>query len=228
MTYLGVIKGLGRAVYLILRSFGRTISTQIRWSGVNIGYNTAVSKDCCLEGENVIGQNCVISQSSFGRATYCANNVFISNSEVGAYSSIASNVSIGVHSHPTRGYISTFPGFHFRWPATPYLDRPKEFKVQMRTKIGNDVWIGDSAIILNGVYVGDGAIIGAGAIVTRDVPPYSVVGGIPARIIRYRFSESHITRLLKIRWWEWNSTEIARRQSLFADVDRFFKEINDE
>lgn len=221
-----VIFGFGRAIYLILRSLGRTVSTQIRWYGFDIGYNTAVSEDCTLKGENKFGQNCIISRSRFGRATYCVNNVVISNAEVGSYTSIASNVSIGLHSHPTRGYVSTFPGFHHRWGMTPYLDRPCEFNVQSRTNVGSDVWIGDSAIILNGITVGDGAIIGAGAVVTHDVPPYAIVGGVPARILRYRFSREQRVALIKTKWWDWTGDELSIRQEFFHDEKSFFAQFS--
>ena len=75
--------------------------------------------------------------------------------------------------------------------------------------IGNDVWIGYEAVILAGVSIGDGAVVGAGALVTRDVPPYAIVGGIPAKIIRKRFSDSVITRLLELKWWDWPTERIS-------------------
>ena len=217
--------GIFRSLCLFIRSIGRTFCTQIRWAGIDIGYNSSVGRGCLLAGENKIGQNCIVSDSVVGKASYCANNTVISNAEIGAYTSIGSNVSIGLHAHPTRGYISTFPGFHFKWDTTPYLDKPKLFDVQKRTNVGNDVWIGNSAIILNGVSIGDGAIVGAGAVVTHDVPPYAIVGGVPAKILRFRFSKSQISALLKTCWWKWSSEEIARHQSFFSDIDAFFSEI---
>ncbi len=74
--------------------------------------------------------------------------------------------------------------------------------------IGNDVWIGYEAVILSGVTVGDGAIIGARAVVTKDVPPYTIVGGVPARHIRRRFDEETVTRLMELKWWEWSDEKI--------------------
>ena len=91
-------------------------------------------------------------------------------------------------------------------------------------KIGNDVWIGARVIILPGVTVGDGAIIGAGAVVTHGVPPYAVVAGVPARIVRFRFSDEQIEKLLKIAWWNWEERKIFENLDLFyGDVKKFIK-----
>lgn len=79
--------------------------------------------------------------------------------------------------------------------------------------IGNDVWIGYEAVIMSGVTIGDGAIIGTRALVTKDVPPYTIVGGVPARQIRKRFSEDIISSLLDVRWWEWSKEKIKKNIS---------------
>lgn len=76
--------------------------------------------------------------------------------------------------------------------------------------IGNDVWIGYEAVVMAGVTIGDGAIIGARAVVTKDVPPYTIVGGVPARKIRRRFSDNVIARLLELKWWDWPAEQIQR------------------
>ena len=81
---------------------------------------------------------------------------------------------------------------------------------QGRYHISNDVWIGYEAVILAGVTIGDGAIIGARAVVTKDVPPYTIVGGVPAAPIRTRFSEETVPALLKLKWWDWSKEKIAR------------------
>jgi acetyltransferase-like isoleucine patch superfamily enzyme len=90
--------------------------------------------------------------------------------------------------------------------------------------IGNDVWVGYGSIILSGVKIGDGAIIGAGSIVTQDVPPYAIVGGNPARLIRYRFSQDKIAKLLEIAWWNWSEEKIKDNIDYFySNVDDFIK-----
>ncbi len=88
--------------------------------------------------------------------------------------------------------------------------------------IGNDVWIGYEAVILSGVTIGDGAIIGTRAVVTKDVPPYTIVGGVPARVIRKRFSEETIDALLKIKWWDWPKEKIAENIGAIqsGDIER--------
>ena len=85
-----------------------------------------------------------------------------------------------------------------------------EFEIFKRTTIGNDVWIGYEAVILAGVTIGDGAIIGTRAVVTKDVPPYTIVGGVPAKVIRKRFSDDVISALLKTKWWDWPADKIAK------------------
>ncbi len=90
--------------------------------------------------------------------------------------------------------------------------------------IENDVWIGKDVKILSGIHIGNGAVIGAGAVVTHDVPDYAIVAGSPAKIIRYRFNDSQIEKLLQIKWWEWTDERIRENYHLFYDVDTFIKE----
>ena len=92
--------------------------------------------------------------------------------------------------------------------------------------IGNDVWIGQSTIILSGVTIGDGAIIGANSLVTKDVKPYAVVGGNPAKLIKYRFDEDTIDKLLKIKWWDWSIDKIIHNRHLLNsdDFEKLFEE----
>ena len=153
---------------------------------------------------------------------------------IGKFCSIAENVIIAGDNH-SYSRIANFP---LTWwmenvRRVPF-DEPKSFnKKELPIVIGNDVWIGAGAIILSEVNVGDGATIGAGAVVRHDVPPYAVVVGVPAKILRYRFTQNQIRELLKIAWWNWDEGKIAANASKFyEDVDQFIKEFgqraNDE
>ncbi|WP_455537662.1 CatB-related O-acetyltransferase [Terrisporobacter sp.] len=143
-------------------------------------------------GEYVIIENgCIIEKGikNIGDGTYIGNDVYINHCDsIGKYCSIARGVGIGIGNHPIDRTFTT-PLFYKSdrglVKATTYDYKEKDGSVI----IGNDVWIGYNAIILNSVTIGDGAIIAAGAVVTKDVEPYSIVGGVPAKVLKYRFSE---------------------------------------
>jgi len=119
--------------------------------------------------------------------------------------------------HPTH-LVSTFPFEYALKNITPFGD----LAVDGPTEIGNDVWIGLRAIIMPGVRIGDGAVIGAGSIVTKDVAPYAIVAGNPARFIRNRFTDEQIASLLAIRWWDWSDEKIIAEQPGFSGpIDAF-------
>jgi acetyltransferase-like isoleucine patch superfamily enzyme len=122
---------------------------------------------------------------------------------VGRYCSLndASYLLTGGNHHPE--FVSTC---HFYW--TTGFGEPESGASSGPILIGNDVWTGFDSIILSGVTIGDGAVIAAGAVVTKDVPPYAIVGGVPAEIIRYRFDEETRAALLRIRWWDWPESKI--------------------
>jgi acetyltransferase-like isoleucine patch superfamily enzyme len=101
------------------------------------------------------------------------------------------------------------------------MDKPGLKPAHRKVTIGSDVWIGERVTILPGVQIGHGAIVGAGAVVTKDVHPYSIVVGIPARVMKYRFTEKQIVDLLKIRWWDWEESEIKDNLNLMLDVQSF-------
>lgn len=102
-----------------------------------------------------------------------------------------------------------------------YSDDEKYTEFKRQIEIGNDVWIGDSVLILDGVKIGDGAVLAAGAVVTADVPPYAIVGGVPAKVIRYRFNEDEIEHLIKLKWWDKSEQWIKENAHLFSNVKKF-------
>jgi virginiamycin A acetyltransferase len=137
------------------------------------------------------------AMSEIGSYTYIGCNTYVTKSKIGRYCSIANNVSIGQGEHPL-GRISTSSKF--------YVDS-WETLTQGTCEIASDVWIGVDAVILRGVKVGLGAVVAANAVVTRDVPPFAIVAGVPARFIRYRFSEEKQQLILTSCWWEKESVE---------------------
>ncbi|HTR16834.1 MAG TPA: CatB-related O-acetyltransferase [Acetobacteraceae bacterium] len=129
--------------------------------------------------------------------------------KIGKYCSIADRVTIILANHRTD-LTTTYPFFslHFLWPEAASLGPDHDWPGPV--EIGSDIWIGFGASILPGIRVGHGAIIAANANVTKDVPPYAIVGGNPARVIRKRYDEATIERLLAIAWWDWDDEQVAQ------------------
>jgi virginiamycin A acetyltransferase len=134
--------------------------------------------------------------------SYVSYNCTINNCEIGKFCSIAKSVKIGLGKHPLN-FISTSPIFYSPInPLKKILSKELKFKDTERIKIGNDVWIGANVVILDGVNIGNGAVIGANSVVTKDVLPYSIVGGVPAKEIKMRFSEYMVDMIQDSSWWD--------------------------
>ncbi len=146
-----------------------------------------------FENVDVMNNVSIDSNTTIGEYTYIGQNTHITKSVIGRYCSIGSDIIIGPGEHPLTD-IST--SAHF------YDGDIYNILTQKKVQIGNDVWIGAKAIILRGVTVGDGAVIAAGAVVTKDVPEFSVVGGVPAKVLKKRFSDSQLELIKKSSWWD--------------------------
>lgn len=157
-----------------------------------------------------------IRSSKIGAYSYVGPASEIENAEIGKFCSIADHCRIGSGTH-NLDQISTSPIFTQRVNGTRYcwVDHNVNDAPLLKVKLGNDVWVGSRAMILGGVTVGDGAVIGAGAVVVKDVPPYAVVGGVPAKVIRYRFSAETIARLRELVWWEYPESVLKKHISFF-------------
>lgn len=157
--------------------------------------------------------------SSIGAYSYVANNTDVESADIGKFCSIADHCRIGMGGH-TLDMLSTSPIFTEALNATKTQWVPKDVHAaeDKRVIIGSDVWVGSHVLINGGVKVGHGAVIGAGAVVVKDVPPYAIVGGVPAKVIRYRFSPEIIQRLLELEWWNMDE-EILKENICFFQRD---------
>lgn len=186
--------------------------------GVVYGKNTTILS--CNVGKYCrFGYDNLIYCSTIGDYTYSAANTRIYYSRIGRFCSISWSVTIGGFEHPVKRISSH--GFSYS-PIYDFVDKKPESIVNTIQEciIGNDVWIGCNAYLKAGIKVGNGAVIGAGSVVTDDVPPYAIVAGNPAVIIKYRFSKDIVKVLQDTRWWEWPNKKIKKYIVLFQnDVD---------
>ena len=178
---------------------------------VVIGYNSYIN-NVIFSYDNVIHDNCCIINCKIGQKTYISSNSKIKNCIIGSFCSIGQEVHIGLPKHPINEFISTHPFIY----TTYYLIHNKSnFVTNSSTIIGNDVWIGNRVTFIGDIEIGNGAIIAAGSIVTKNVLPYSIVGGVPAKLIKFRFDEDRITKIEEMNWWNWTDADITKNINYF-------------
>jgi len=161
---------------------------------------------------------------TMGKHSFCGYDCTIINCEIGSFCSISNGVVIGGGMHPID-WVSTSPVFYQGRDSVKkkYSNHIRE--PQKRTHIGNDVWIGERVLIKQGIVIGHGAIIGMGSIVTKDVEPYTIVGGNPARFIRKRFAAEIVEDLLSIKFWDMVDQDLIKYAEYIKDPVQFIKEV---
>lgn len=194
---------------------------------VFIGFSTI------CEGKNSFASNSSITSSYIGYASYLAEATKISKTKIGRYCSIGPNVECIFGKHPSSTFVSTHPAFFTKRSEAgiSYADQqlfkefadPRDKDGKYSILIGHDVWIGANASIMDGVKIGHGAIIAANALVNKDVPPFTIVGGVPAKSIKKRFTDEQIEFLLKFEWWNKPEEWIIQNAMEFADINKFYQ-----
>ena len=198
---------------------------EIKYSAQNlkVGYLAHLT-NCRFSNYNSVQQGALLCNVTLDDFSYVAQNSRLTNVGVGKFSSIGPDVLMGLGIHPSGVFVSTHPVFFspnnhsgICFTKTSQLE---EYKM---INVGNDVWIGARAIVLDGVTIGDGAIVGAGAVVTKDVPAYAVVGGVPARVLKYRFEQEEIEYLLQSKWWNLDIAWLSTNAEKLNDIKELSK-----
>lgn len=199
-------------------NFGFWVSKALRF------LNRPALRDCRVSKRARVGTGSNLVNVKMGDYSYCGKNCSMLDTEIGSFCSIASYCAIGGAAHPV-GNVSSSPVF---------LKGRNVFKENLgnlaaaeskTVVIGSDVWIGEAVFVKEGVKIGHGAVVGAHSVVTEDVAPYAIVAGAPARLIRYRFSDEQIARLLASKWWELPADKLKVLSKHMDNVDLFLENI---
>jgi len=215
----GVVKYVGIFPEDLAKQYGRPLSEE-----------PTIHPTCKIYDSHVgawteLMENTTLVESTFGDYSYTAGDVSIIYTDVGKFSNIASHVRINPGNHPMQRVTL----HHMTYRRRRYLlgeDDDQEFfqwRRDHRCTIGHDTWLGHGAIVLPGITVGNGAVIAAGAVVSKDVPAYTIVGGVPAKPIKRRFTEDVAEKIERIAWWDWDRATIEARFDDLLDLDTFLE-----
>lgn len=176
-----------------------------------------VNSNCVISDKATIYRLSRVNGVELGDYSYLGRGTVAHNTRFGKYCSVSDYCTFGLPPHPLNK-ISSSPIFTNSKNGTRYSWRNDDvFPYAVNVEIGNDVWVGYRAIVINNVKIGDGAVIAAGAVVTKDVPPYAIVGGVPARVIKYRFTKEVINKLLDIQWWNLPENTLKKNMAVFQE-----------
>lgn len=191
-----------RALLHISNDKARDMENTKRFPNAIIEPGSSFTSEVKIGRKSRVYRDCIVNHSKIGSYSYINYKTLVQNASIGNYCSISHNVSIGLGKHPLN-LFSTSPIFYKSKNVlgVNLISSDIDFEEYSPISIGHDVWIGANAIILDGVDVGNGAVIAAGSVVTKNVPAYAIVGGVPAKVLKYRFGKEVRGKLEKSKWW---------------------------
>lgn len=203
----------------ILFTYFKSFSTKLRFCK-RISFFSLWDEGCVVSKKSYLAPGVRLGGTTIGDYSRVRHFSTLHHATVGKFTSISRNVRVGLGMHPLD-LISTNSLFYSHKNNEIRSDwvREIDFAEHAHTHIGNDVWIGEFAAVCGGVTIGDGAVIATRAVVTKDVPPYAVVGGVPAKVIKYRFEPEIIEKLLAIKWWDLPDDEISNKLNAFTEAN---------
>lgn len=165
-----------------------------------VGKNTILNAPVRLVGTANVKHSCNIGNYTFINS----GTTLFPATKMGKFCSIGKNCELGAFDHPTTWLSSSAVQYNLKLHFPDYIDDFEQKKIERPTEtiFGNDVWVGSLAVVKRGLTIGDGAIIAGGSVVVKDVPAYAIVGGVPAKVLKYRFDDETVERLKKLQWWD--------------------------
>lgn len=198
------------------------VSFEYLYSKAMLKLHGRAIKDCSLDKNTHVAAQSHLVNVVMGRYSDIGYNCQIVDADIGSFCSLGANIRIGGSSHP-MGWVSTSQVFISKKNTLKTKFSFHEYHSTKRTKLEHDIWIGDNALVKGGVTIGTGAVIGMGSVVTKDVPPYAVVAGNPAKIIKYRFDESTRIALLESAWWNYSEEKLREAAQYFPEPEKFLE-----